>query len=86
MEKHLPNKQTEKVKPEQVNGKASRMGQRFHEEIKAIKEARLKNGKSKELVSTVKITNLIVRHKLSKQIFNDIIKLEDSEVEEFGYG
>lgn len=85
MEKHSSNKQTE-IGPEQVNGKLSRMGQRFHEEVKAIKEARLKNGKSKEEISTVKITNLIIRHKNWKKIFNDIIKLEESEVEEFGYG
>jgi hypothetical protein len=66
-------------------GVPARIGKRFHEEIEKIKDARLKNGKSKERPSTEKITNLIVRHKESwKYISNDIINAEEEDVNRYG--
>ena len=81
MEKHSSTQKSEKI-----NGKPSRIGIRFHEEIEKIKDARIKNGKSKDRVSIEKITNLITRHKLWKDISKDIIKIQEKEVEQYGYG
>lgn len=71
----------------ETNGKTNggiqaRMGERFHKEIERIKDERLRNGKSKDRVSTERITNLIVRHKESwNSIAKDIINAEEGELE-----
>ncbi len=67
-------------------GIPSRMGARFHKEIELIKDKRLRNGKSKDRVSTEKITNLIVRHTSWPKISNEIIEADDEEVNKFGKG
>ena len=51
-----------------------------------IKDKRLRNGKSKDRVSTEKITNLIVRHSSWEQISNKIIEADEEEVNKFGKG
>ena len=66
-------------------GVMSRIGERFYKEIERIKNARLKNGKSKERVATEKITNLIVRHKLWGDIANEIIEVDQKEVNKYGH-
>ena len=67
-------------------GVQSRMGERFYKEVELIKDKRLRNGKSKERVSTEKITNLIVRHKLWPEIAEEIIEANEEEVKEYGKG
>ena len=67
-------------------GIPSRMGERFYQEIELIKDKRLRNGKSKDRVSTEKITNLIVRHSSWEQISNKIIEADEEEVNKFGKG
>lgn len=82
MENHSSTKNCKRL-----HGKMSRLGKKFHEEIEDIKNQKLKNGTSKDRVSTEKITNLVVRHKKSWSLIKkDIIKIQESEVEEFGYG
>ena len=63
-------------------GVQQRVGHRFDEELEEIKVARIENKKSKEKVSTAKISNLIVRHKNFKKIKEDIIELEEGELDE----
>lgn len=65
-------------------GISSRIGNKFHEKIEDIKDARLRNGKSKERVSTEKITNLIIRHKLWQSIVIDIVEADQKEIEQYG--
>lgn len=65
-------------------GIQSRLGINFHREIEAVKDARLKKGLSKDRPSTERITNLIVRHKLWKNISEDIITAPEEEVEKYG--
>ncbi len=66
-------------------GVMSRIGERFYKEIERIKDERLKNGKSKDRVATEKITNLIIRHKLWKDIANEMINIDEEEVEKYGH-
>ncbi len=66
-------------------GVMSRIGERFYKEVERIKDARLKNGKSKDRVATEKITNLIVRHKLWPDIANEIIEADEKEVNKYGH-
>lgn len=61
-----------------------RIGEKFHKVIEEIKDARLRNGKSKERVSTEKITNLITRHNSWKEIFLNIVEASEEEVNEYG--
>ena len=67
-------------------GIASRMGEKFHKEIERIKDQRLRNGNSKDRVSTEKITNCIVRYDYWKHIANKIIEFEEEELNEYGKG
>ena len=67
-------------------GVTSRMGERFYKEVELIKDKRLRNGKSKERLSTEKITNLIVRHKLWPEIAKEIIEADEEEVKRYGNG
>lgn len=84
MEKQLSNKKNGGKKGKKSGGKLSRMGYKFYEAVENIKNARLINGRSKERTSTEKITNLIVRHKLWKQISGDIMIVEEEEVNNYG--
>ena len=65
-------------------GISSRMGLKFHKEIEAIQYDRLKKGKSKDRVSIVKITNLIVRHKIWKEIKENIVSASEEEINQYG--
>jgi len=65
-------------------GKMARIGNKFHEEIKEIRKERIKNGKDPELSTTSKITNLITRHSLWKDIKKGVINIEDEEVKKYG--
>ena len=65
-------------------GVQSRLGHRFTEEIEKIKDSKLRNGTSRDRVSTEKISNLIVRHKLWRGISEHIIEADEEEVEKFG--
>jgi len=65
-------------------GLPSKIGKKFHEEVERIKDARLKNGLSRDRVSTQKITNLIVRHNKWKEIFSHIVLAPEEEVNEYG--
>ncbi len=67
-------------------GITSRMGERFHREIERIKDQRLRNGKSKDRISTEKITNCIVRHDSWGDIAEKLIQSEEEELNEFGKG
>lgn len=67
-------------------GITSRMGERFHREIERIKDQRLRNGKSKDRISTEKITNCIVRHSSWKDIAEKIIQSDEEELNEYGKG
>ena len=64
-------------------GVSSRLGIKFNESIEQIKDQRLLNGKSKQRVSTEKITNLIIRHKSWLSISEDIVKAEQKEVDQY---
>lgn len=55
-------------------GVPARLGKKFHEEIEQIKKSRLFNNNSDKLLSTEKITDVIVRHKLWPQISKDMIE------------
>jgi len=65
-------------------GKQARVGSRFFDEVEKIKDARLRNGKSKERISSEKITNLIVRHVMFKQISEEIINSKEEDVNNYG--
>jgi len=65
-------------------GIPARIGRKFSEELEKIKDARLRNGKSKERVSTEKISNLIVRHNYWNEISKDVILANNEEIEEHG--
>ncbi len=62
----------------------SKVGIRFYEEVNKIIDQRLKDGISKDRVSIEKITNLIVRHKMWKDICLDIIAAPEEEVNQYG--
>ena len=63
---------------------AARLGTNFFNKVEKIKDARLRNGKSKERISTEKVTNLIVKHTLWCKIEKDIINATEQEVEKHG--
>ena len=65
-------------------GVPSRIGEKFHLEVEKIKDARLRNGKSKDRVSTEKLTNLVTRHNLWPEILTSLIDASEEEVNEFG--
>lgn len=65
-------------------GIPSRIGLKFYEEIEKIKRIRIKNEKSRDKISTEKISNLIIRHKYWEEIFNDICELEEKEIIRYG--
>ncbi len=62
-----------------------RIGKKFHLEIEDIKDKRLRNGKSKDRVSTAKITNAITRHTSGwKLIKEEIIELNQEDLDAYG--
>lgn len=63
-------------------GVQQRVGHGFDKECEDIKVARLNNKKSKEKISTAKISNLIVRHKNFKEIKKDLIEIEEELFDE----
>ncbi len=63
---------------------AARLGTNFFNKVEKIKDARLRNGKSKERVSTEKVTNLIVKHRFWEEVEKDIINATQEEVEKHG--
>ena len=65
-------------------GVSSRVGEKFYKEITLIIDKRLLNGKSKDRVAVEKITNLIIRHNLWKEIAKKIIEADEEEVNKFG--
>ena len=65
-------------------GCQSRVGIKFFTSIENIKDQRLRNGKSKDRISTERITNLICSHKLWKQIIIDTINASEEEFNEYG--
>lgn len=65
-------------------GRQARIGFNFLADIEAIKDKRLLNGKSKERISTEKITNMITRHNLWKNICGDIIEASEEELNKHG--
>ena len=65
-------------------GVMTRVGKKFHIEIESMKILRIKKDKSKSFLSTEKITNLIIRHKLWAQIKEDVANLNKDEVEQYG--
>ncbi len=69
---------------EKLKRKASRIGMLFHEEIEKIKDQRLIEGRSKERVSTGKLTNMITKHEYWKEISKAIIKAPQEEVDKHG--
>ncbi len=75
-----------RTKYKRNGGVQSRMGERFYKEVERIKDKRLRNGKSKERISTEKITNLIVRHSSWLEIADKIIEADEKEVNEYGKG
>lgn len=69
------------------NSVQSRIGIKFYKAIEEIKDARLRNGKSRDRLATEKITNMIVRHKEAwKVISNDLINADEEEINKFGNG
>ena len=64
----------------------ARIGKDFHKCMEDIKDARLKNGKSKERIPTCKITNMIIKHKgvQWKNIMHDIINASEEEINKYG--
>lgn len=68
----------------QKKGIQSRVGRLFHQSIELIKDKRLLKGTSKERVSTGKLTNMITKHKLWKEIIKDTIDSSQEEVDKFG--
>ena len=64
----------------------ARIGSNFHKCIEEIKDARLRNGKSKERIPTFKITNMIIKHHGPewKKIKNDIINASEEDIETYG--
>ncbi len=63
---------------------AARLGTNFFNKVEKIKDARLRNGKSKDRISTEKVTNLIIKHKFWNEVEKDIINATPEEVEEHG--
>jgi len=65
-------------------GLQARIGSRFKAAIDEIIDKRLQNGKSKDRVSIEKITHMIVRHKLWKDISQDIIIATEEDINRYG--
>jgi hypothetical protein len=73
-----------KEKNNKNGGEHARIGAKFWNEIEEIKDQRLRDGTSKERLSTEKITNIITAHKFWKQIKEDIILIPGEEISKYG--
>ncbi|TET07431.1 MAG: hypothetical protein E3J83_05075 [Candidatus Atribacteria bacterium] len=80
----MPGKIKKEDKIKKNGGVMSRVGEKFYKEVERIKDARLKNGKSKDRVATEKVTNLMIRHEDWKNIATRIIEASEEEVERYG--
>ena len=60
------------------------MGKKFHDEIDRIKDARLRNGNSKNRDTTESMTNLIIRNKNWRETAQQIIEASSEEVKSYG--
>lgn len=76
--------QTLELTKSKNGGKMARIGNKFHDELKDIKKERIKNGKSEDMSSTSKITNLITRHAFWINIKKDLINAKDEEINKYG--
>lgn len=67
-------------------GKISRIGEKFHKAIEKIRDMKIENktSKSRDRISTEKITNLIIRHKYWPEISKNIVDAPEEEVEKYG--
>ncbi len=74
----------EKEKKKKTKSHPSRIGSNFFKGVEKIKDARLRKGLDKERISSEKITNLIIKHKLWDKVEEDIINATPEEVEEHG--
>lgn len=63
---------------------SAKVGDKFYKEIESIIDKRLLNGKSRDRISVERITNLIVRHKLWKNIFTDLTLINEEEIQQYG--
>ena len=70
--------------PNKEKATQARIGAKFHNEITQIQDARLRNGKSRDRISTEKITNMIIRHSNWEKIKSDIIISEEGEINNYG--
>ncbi len=60
------------------------MGQKFYEAIEKIKDQKLRNGTSKDRISTEKITNIMTRHALFWSICQEIIEAREEDIKRYG--
>lgn len=67
-------------------GRPSKIGEKFHDALEEIKNMKIKNktSKSRDRISTEKITNLIIRHNSWPDIAKDIIDAPEEEVRRYG--
>ncbi len=67
-------------------GKMSRIGEKFHKAIEGIRDMKVENktAKSRDKISTEKITNLIIRHKYWPEISKHIADASEEEVQKYG--
>ncbi len=74
-------------KPKKNGGRTARIGDNFHEAIEKIRDEKIRNktSKSRDRISTEKITNLIIRHKSWPEISQHIELASESEVEQYGF-
>lgn len=64
--------------------KHSKVGENFHKEVELIKDRRLRNGKSRDRISTEKLTNMIIRHDGWQEIFNDLCNEDEERILRYG--
>lgn len=65
-------------------GISSRMGEKFYDAVEKIKDQKLRNGTSKERISTEKITNMMARHLSFWPICQEIIDSKEEEIKKYG--
>lgn len=73
-----------KEKNNKNGGQQARIGIKFFNEIEEIKDLKLRNGTSKERLSTEKITNMISSHLIWKKIKEDITLAVEEEINRHG--
>jgi len=65
---------------------SAKIGEKFYDSIEGIKKERVKIGTSNisNVPSTALITNALTQHKYWKEIFSDISKISQEEIEKHG--